>query len=219
MLPLIIGAVSAAGSLLGDLLDQSAAKKAQKQAIEAYKALLIPAQETARRADQYGDDVYTRTMGDLNTGAFAAAGALNPETLRTLAFSKMGTARSQVETGVKEQDFMYNKGVQAQMAQIAAQPLPTIDVTGALGAGVAGYFGGKQLEMSEGLMESQKNWMNAMASDAANYGLGKGNGFYSPNTAKVMNMGKPEEIDIATGLPKKKRPNWDLIGQSMYRSY
>jgi len=161
-LPIIIGAVSAAGSLLGDVLDQSAARKAQQQAIQAMKALLIPAQETNKRADMYGDDMYTRTMGDLNTGAFAYAGALNPETMRTMAFSKMGTARSQVETGVREEDYRFNKGVQSQIAQIAAQPLPAIDITGAIGAGVGGYFGGRQLEMSASLMAAQGEYFKSL---------------------------------------------------------
>lgn len=165
MLPVVVGAVAAAGSLLGDYLDQQAAKKAQNQAIQAYKALLIPSQETNRRADMYGDDVYTRTMGDLNSGAFAYAGALNPETIRTMAFSKMGVARSQVETGVREEDYKFNKGVQAQMAQIAAQPLPTIDVTGALGAGVGGYFAGRQLEMSASLMDMNASYYGLLMDD------------------------------------------------------
>ena len=190
MLPVIIGAVSAAGSLLGDVLDQSAARKAQQQAIQAMKALLIPAQETNKRADMYGDDMYTRTMGDLNTGAFAYAGALNPETMRTMAFSKMGTARSQVETGVREEDYRFNKGVQSQIAQIAAQPLPAIDITGAIGAGVGGYFGGKQLEMNEKLMAQQGKYFDKMSEgfgtnsniDNSNFGL---------DINKVMNIPTP----------------------------
>jgi len=180
MLPVALGAISAAGSLIGDLLDQSAAKKAQQQAIQAMKALLIPAQETTRRADMYGDNVYTQTMGDLNSGAFAYSGALNPETIRTLAFSKMGVARSQTETAVKEQDYQYNKGIQQQIAQIEAQPLPTIDVTGALGAGVGGYFGGRQLEMSESLMKANEKYLNKLAEDTGS--LESTASYFNPNT-------------------------------------
>lgn len=201
--PFIAAAAGIGANLLGDALDRSAAKKQQEQAIKAMKALLIPAQETARRADMYGDDLYTRTMGDVNAGAFHAAAALNPETLRTIAFSKMATARSQTETAVKEEDYRYNKQVQQQIAGIAAQPLPTIDVTGALGAGVAGYFGGRQLEMSASLLGMQEKYFDMLGKDVGQYGMGIG--VFNPTTrANIMSMGKPEEIDVWTGLPKKK---------------
>ena len=213
MLPAIIGAVAAAGSLVGDLLDQSAAKKAQQQAIQAMKALLIPAQETNKRADMYGDDMYTRTMGDLNTGAFAYAGALNPETMRTMAFSKMGTARSQVETGVREEDYRFNKGVQSQIAQIAAQPLPAIDITGAIGAGVGGYFGGRQLEMSASLMAQQGKYFDKMSE-----GFGSTNSdsfMFSPKTTQTL-AGVNNTVDygfdltLNSGLKKTgKKPLWN----------
>ena len=231
-LPIIIGAVSAAGSLLGDVLDQSAAKKAQQQAIQAMKALLIPAQETNKRADMYGDDMYTRTMGDLNTGAFAYAGALNPETMRTMAFSKMATARSQVETGVREEDYKRNQITQSQIAQIAAQPLPTIDVTGAIGAGVGGYLAGTQLEMSQELLDLNKKYINSMLPEDKIAGVNTATNKVT-NTTPRYEAGKPSYFGkdfskMISTVPVPPNPynssktyeeDWDYLGKQSDYNY
>lgn len=231
MLPVVMAAVSVAGSLLGDHLDRQAAKEAQKQALQAYKALLISTQETTKRADQYGDDVYTRAMGDLNTGAFAYAGALNPETMRTLAFSKMGVARSQIETAVKEEDYKFNKGVQTQMAQIGAQPLPTTDVTGALGAGVGGYFAGRQLEMNQELADLNKQYISNLLPEDKITGINKA----TTNLVKTApgyelskpsyfgkdftNMVKPVPMPPNPSITQMERTNWNETSKALGFNY
>lgn len=212
MIEEILGIASVGSSLLGDALDRSAAKKAKDDAIKAWKALLIPNSDTVRRADMYGDNVYTKAMGEINEGAFKAASALNPEVLRTIAFSKTAAARSQTETAVTEEDFRYNKGIQQQIAQIQAQPLPTFDVTGAIGAGVGGYLGGKQLSMSEGLMTMQGKYLEALTKDVNNYGLHKSNtmkklGIDETVEEPSINMdyyGQDEEIDYF-GVDENKK--------------
>lgn len=222
MLPLIIGGVSAASSLIGDIFERDAAKKAKQDAINAYTKLLIPSSETETRADRAGDTLYTKTMSELNSGAFAARGALNPETLKTIAYTKMAGSRAETEFQVAEDDYKYNKGIQAQIAQIEAQPVPTINPLNAIEAGVGGYFAGKQLDMTEGLVEQQKGLMEAQAKY---YG---GNKPLADNFIKTTDMAnnygftKPKagaksyfdpfdtEYDNLVGInPKKKtKNNW-----------
>lgn len=161
MLPLIIGGLSAGSALAGDIIERNAAKKAKQDAINAYTKLLIPTSETETRADRAGDTLYTKAMSELNSGAFAARGALNPETLKTIAYTKMAGARAETEFQVGEEDYKYNKGIQQQIAQIESQPVPTINPLNAIEAGVGGYFAGKQLEMAEDLTEAQKSFMKA----------------------------------------------------------
>lgn len=212
-LPLIIGGLSAASSLIGDIFDRDAAKKAKQDAINAYTKLLIPSSETEARADRAGDTLYTKAMGELNSGAFAARGALNPETLKTIAYTKMAGSRAETEFQVGEEDYKYNKGIQQQIAQIEAQPVPTINPLNAIEAGVGGYFAGKQLDMAEDLTEAQKGFMDAQA---VYYGGGKvnqynksigfdpnaipridksmdnlstNNNFFTPSTQKTINYG------------------------------
>lgn len=157
-LPYIIGGLSAASSLIGDIFEQDAAKKAKQDAINAYTKLLIPSSETESRSDRAGDTLYTKAMSELNSGAFAARGALNPETLKTIAYTKMAGSRAETEFQVAEEDYKYNRGIQQQLAQIKAQPVPQINPMNAIEAGVGGYFAGKQLDMAESLNESQKSF-------------------------------------------------------------
>ena len=155
MLPLIIGAVSAGSALAGDLIERDAAKKAKQDAINAYTKLLIPSSETETRADRAGDTLYTKTMGELNSGAFAARGALNPETLKTIAYTKMAGSRAETEFNVAEEDMKYNRTIQQQIAQAESVPVPAINPLNALEAGVGGYLAGEQLGMALKMNESQ----------------------------------------------------------------
>ena len=195
--PIIGAAIGLGSSLIGDALDESAAKKAKRKAIQAMKELIVPQQETERRADRYGDDVYTRAMGELNEGAFAYSGALNPETLRTLAYSKIAPARSQVELGVHEQDLQYNRGIKEKIAQIEGMPTPTVDFMGAVESGVGGYFAGKQLNMTEELMGQQGEYMKQMGN------------YFSQGTQEVAGspVGYNPTLNTIGAKGKKKKPN------------
>lgn len=218
MLPLIIAGVSAASSLVGDIFEQNAAKKAKQDALNAYKKLLIPSSETEARSDRAGDTLYTKTMSELNSGAFAARGALNPETLKTIAYTKMAGSRAETELNVAEEDLKYNRNIQQQIAQIEAQPVPTINPLNAIEAGVGGYFAGKQLDMTEGLVKQQGALMDAQAKyyggnknlvdnfvgsnpTADNYG------FTKPTKAGYFDPFDTEYENLVSSNPKKKKTN------------
>lgn len=163
--PLTIGIVSGASSLLSDIFDRNDAERQRKSAIDAYKRLLIPANLTEKRADNVGDTVYTKTMNELNEGAFAYRGALNPEVLRTIAMTKMSGERASAELQVEEEDRKYNQSIMEQIAQIKASPIPSINPLKSITAGVEGYFAGKQLQMSEDLLGLQGEYINALKED------------------------------------------------------
>lgn len=192
MLPLIVGAVSAGSALAGDIIERNAAKKAKEDAINAFKKLLIPTSETETRSDMAGDTLYTKTMSELNSGAFAARGALNPETLKTIAYTKMAGARAETEFQVAEDDYKYNKGIQQQIAQIEAQPVPTINPLNAIEAGVGGYFAGKQLEMAEDLTSAQKDFYETQKK------------YYGGNKNLADNFTQATEIADNYGFTKPK---------------
>ena len=158
MLGIAIGAASAISSLVGDALEASDAKKQKADAIAAMRKLLIPSNETEARADRAGDTLYTKTMSELNSGAFAARGALNPETLRTIAYTKMAGSRAETEFNVAEDDMKYNRGINEKIAGIEATPTPTLNPMNAIGAGISGYFTGKQLEMSQSLSDQYASY-------------------------------------------------------------
>jgi len=114
-LPFIIGAAGAASSLISDIIAQSDAKKAKKRAYDAYAKLLRSNTEILTRADRHGDNFYTKAMNELNEGAFAARGALNPGMLKTIAYSKMAAARSGVEAQSQMTDENYNEQIRAKL--------------------------------------------------------------------------------------------------------
>lgn len=207
-LPIILGAAAAGGQLVGDLLNRDAARRAQNKAAEAMKELLIPESETRRRADRYGDDYYTKSMGELNEGAFAYAGVLNPETLRTIAYSKMAPGRAALETQVAESDLEYNRGIKQQIAGIKAQPLPEINPMGVVEAGLGGYLGGKQTEMAESLIESQKKFLDLRANDLMN--TENNTGFFSNSITGfgLSGIGKINNNQI--GKAKVPYDNWEF---------
>jgi len=161
----ILAGIGAATSLIGDAFDRAEAAKNQNRAVQAMKELIIPRAETERRADRYGDNFYTKSMGELNAGAFAYRGALNPETLRTMAFGDITAGRANAEMQVEEADFGFNQNIKAQIAQIKAQPLPSVNPMNAVEAGVGGYFAGRQLDMSEDLMARQGAFFDARTAD------------------------------------------------------
>ncbi|WP_448506054.1 hypothetical protein [Immundisolibacter sp.] len=231
MLPFIMAAVSGASSLAGDLMERKAAKKAKEDAITAYKKLLIPSIETDKRADRAGDTFYTKAMGELNSGAFAARGALNPETLKTLAYSKMAGGRAETEMDVYNQDLNFNRGIQQQLAQVESQPIPAINPLNAIEAAGSGYLAGAQLESAlelnsqyASLMQSQTDYMKGMGQSPTvtdYFGIGidrvgkfnvpqvaiSGKTSYIPNIKPIKPI--TEEFDNYIELnPKKKKNNW-----------
>ena len=219
-LPFIIGGLSAASSLIGDIYDRDAAKKAKSDALDAFKKLLIPSSETEARADRAGDTLYTKAMSELNSGAFAARGALNPETLKTIAYTKMAGSRAETEFQVGEEDNRYNRGIQAQIAQIEAQPVPTINPMNAIEDGVEGYFTGKQLGMAEEFASSQKALMEAQAKYYGNNKLTENQTFGIGvdrvgkfDVPQLSISGQPKKLDV--GL-SPEMPETDYFGVHPY---
>lgn len=164
-LPAILAAGAAASSIIGDLFAASEAEKAKERAIAAYKKLLLPSSEIDRRADDVGDTIYTQAMGELNKGAFAYRGALNPETLRTIAYGRMAGLRAEQELESKRADESYNRQIQGQIAGIEAQPVPGINWGEAISGGVEGYLAGTQIEMGQELLDRQKQFYDVLEYD------------------------------------------------------
>jgi len=192
-----IGLASGIGSLIGDLSEASAARKAKQDAIAAFKKLLIPSTEIEARADRAGDNIYTKTMSELNSGAFSTRGALNPETLKTIAYSKMGVARAEGENTIANQDYAYNKGIQQKIAGIESQPIPGINPFNAISEGIGGYLAGEQLGMQQDLIKSQKNYYDNLK----NYGMDKTGDFGMTISNDKFNL-----LDYNPNLKKKKNP-------------
>ena len=162
--PLTIGLITGGSSLLSDIFSKSQAEKQKRSAIEAYKKLLIPYSQSRIKADQYGDTVYTKAMSELNEGAFAYKGVLNPRVLQTIALSKMASARAQTETDVIRNDEAFNMNILSKIAEVEAQPVPEINPFNAVASGVEGYFAGKQFELAESLAKEQKDYLDLLKS-------------------------------------------------------
>lgn len=160
--PLTIALIAGGSSLLSDILGKSQAEKQKRNAIEAYKKLLIPYSQSRIKADQYGDTVYTKAMSELNEGAFAYKGILNPRVLQTIALSKMATARAQTETDVIRKDEAFNMDILSKIAQVEAQPIPEVNPFNAIASGVEGYFAGKQFSLAEDLANQQNEYLNIL---------------------------------------------------------
>lgn len=162
MIEEILGAGSFLTSLVGDAIDSNNIKKQKQKQIEAYKRLLITEGTMNNRQDRAGDTVYTKTMGELNSGALAGRGSLNPETLRTIAYTKMAIARSEAENNQFMADDSYNRNINTQIAQIEATPTPEINPMDAILEGVGGYMSGKQLTMQENLASKEMDLYDKM---------------------------------------------------------
>jgi len=159
-LPFILAGVALGSQLIGDINAQNAAERAKREAIKAFEKLLIPASERERRTDRAGDTIYTRAFNELNSGAFSSRGVLNPDALKSLAFAKTATARAETEFQVGENIDAENRQIRREIAGIKATPTPTVDVAGVLGAGTAGFLGGKQIELSNELLTQQQDLLN-----------------------------------------------------------
>lgn len=166
--PVTLGLIIGGSSLLSDIFTTNSAKKQRETAINAYKKLLIPYYQTQAKADKVGDTIYTKVMGELNSGAFAYKGALNPNILNSIALSKIATTRANAEVNVIQRDEEYNRNIRSQIAGIEAQPLPEINPFNAIAAGIEGYLGGKQLQMAEDLSKSQNDYLNLLKSTISN---------------------------------------------------
>lgn len=167
-LPYILAGVSALSSLIGDSIDKNNAEKIKDKQAEAYQKLLIPSNEMDKRADRVGDTVYTKAMGELNKGVFSGRGALNPETLKTIAHVKMATARADAEGNQYIADDSYNRQIKNKIAEVESTPIPDVNPMDAIFEGVGGYFAGKQLEMQEGLMNKEIQFYDEMIRDINN---------------------------------------------------
>lgn len=191
MLPAILAGGAAVSSIVGDLFNRDQAEQAKDAALAAFKKLLIPGAEIARRADAVGDNIYTQTMEELNRGAFSYRGSLNPETLKTIAYARMAGMRASEELKSSREDENYNRSIQAKIAEIEATPIPGINPADMISAGIEGYLAGTQIEMSQGLIDKQKQFYDVLMTD-----INRGN---SPVKLDVS--------DIYSITPDKKKYN------------
>lgn len=168
MIETILGVGSALTSLIGDSIDAGNNRKMKRKQIDAYKKLLITGNEMESRQDKVGDTIYTKTMGELNNGALAGRGALNPETLRTIAYTKMASARANAENEQFIADDTYNRNINAQIAQIEATPEVQVNPMDAILEGVGGYLTGKQISMQEGLASKEMAFYDKMINGVNN---------------------------------------------------
>lgn len=159
---IFLGAGSLLTSLIGDSIDAGNAKKMKRKQIDAYRRLLINDNEMGNRQDRAGDTVYTNTINELNKGALAGRGALNPEILRTIAYTKMASARANAENEQFVADDTYNRNINTQIAQIEATPEVQVNPVDAILEGVGGYLTGKQISMQEGLANKEMEFYDKM---------------------------------------------------------
>lgn len=198
-LPYVVAGAGALSSLISDIITSGEARRNKKRAYDSYARLLRSNTEMLTRADREGDNFYTRAMNEMNEGAFAARGALNPGMLKTIAYAKMAAGRSGIESQSRMSDEAYNDQIRNKLAEINATPVSSVDPIRAITAGVEGYFAGKQLEMTEGLMKKQGEFYDYMMNKPTQ------SSFFGFGSTKPSEINKPLLPNLLFNKLKEKQ--------------